>query len=51
MAARGPAGAEHVINIFPGEISRTLTLMGVRSVEELDKSWLLPAGTPLTDRR
>lgn len=49
MAARGPAGAEHVINILRQEISRTLTLMGVRSVKELDRSWLLPANTPLTD--
>jgi L-lactate dehydrogenase (cytochrome)/(S)-mandelate dehydrogenase len=48
MAARGPAGAEHVVNILRQEISRTLTLMGVRSVKELDRSWLLPAGTPLT---
>ena len=51
MAARGPAGAEHVVNIFREEISRTLTLMGVRSVKELDRSWLLPAGTPLADGR
>ena len=48
MAARGPAGAEHVVNIFREEISRTLTLMGLRSVKQLDRSWLLPAGTPLT---
>jgi hypothetical protein len=25
--------------------------MGVRSVKELDRSWLLPANTPLTDGR
>jgi L-lactate dehydrogenase (cytochrome)/(S)-mandelate dehydrogenase len=48
MAARGPEGAEHVINIFREEISRAMTLMGVRSVKELDSSWLLPANTPLT---
>ncbi len=48
MAAGGPAGAEHVINIFREEISRAMTLMGVRSVKELDASWLLPANTPLT---
>ena len=51
MAARGSAGAEHVINIFRDEISRALTLMGVRSVKDLDRSWLLPAGTPLSDER
>lgn len=51
MAARGPAGAEHVVNIFREEIARTLTLMGVRSVKELDRSWLLPAGTPLSGER
>jgi isopentenyl diphosphate isomerase/L-lactate dehydrogenase-like FMN-dependent dehydrogenase len=51
MAAGGPAGAEHVINIFRDEIARALTLMGVHSVKELDRSWLLPANTPLTDER
>lgn len=49
MAARGSAGAEHVVNILREEISRTLTLMGVSSVKDLDRSWLLPANTPLTD--
>jgi isopentenyl diphosphate isomerase/L-lactate dehydrogenase-like FMN-dependent dehydrogenase len=47
MAARGPAGAEHVVNILREEIKRTLTLMGVRSVKDLDRSWLLPANTAL----
>jgi L-lactate dehydrogenase (cytochrome)/(S)-mandelate dehydrogenase len=47
MAARGPAGAEHVIDILREEIKRTLTLMGVRGVKDLDRSWLLPADTPL----
>jgi isopentenyl diphosphate isomerase/L-lactate dehydrogenase-like FMN-dependent dehydrogenase len=36
-----------VIKIFREEISRAMTLMGVRSVKELDSSWLLPANTPL----
>jgi isopentenyl diphosphate isomerase/L-lactate dehydrogenase-like FMN-dependent dehydrogenase len=40
-----------VVDILRQEISRTLTLMGVRSVKELDRSWLLPANTPLTDGR
>jgi L-lactate dehydrogenase (cytochrome)/(S)-mandelate dehydrogenase len=48
MGARGPAGAEHIINIFREEIKTTMTLMGVRSVKELDSSWLLPADTPIT---
>jgi isopentenyl diphosphate isomerase/L-lactate dehydrogenase-like FMN-dependent dehydrogenase len=47
MAARGPAGAEHVIQIFREEIKRTMTLMGVGSLKELDESWLLPANTPI----
>ncbi|MBO0893480.1 MAG: alpha-hydroxy-acid oxidizing protein, partial [Acidimicrobiales bacterium] len=48
MGARGPAGAEHIVNIFREEITTTMTLMGVRSVKELDSSWLLPADTPIT---
>lgn len=48
LAAGGPEGAEHVIRIFREEISRTLTLMGVGSLKELDPSWLLPANTALT---
>jgi isopentenyl diphosphate isomerase/L-lactate dehydrogenase-like FMN-dependent dehydrogenase len=47
MAAAGPAGAEHVIQIFREEIKRTMTLMGVGSLKELDESWLLPANTPI----
>jgi L-lactate dehydrogenase (cytochrome)/(S)-mandelate dehydrogenase len=47
MAAAGPAGAQHVIEIFREEIKRTMTLMGVGSLKELDSSWLLPANTPI----
>jgi len=47
MAAAGPAGAEHIIQIFREEIKRTMTLMGVGSLKELDESWLLPANTPI----
>lgn len=49
MAARGPAGAEHILTIFREEITRSLTLMGIASIKELDRTWLLPAATPLTN--
>jgi isopentenyl diphosphate isomerase/L-lactate dehydrogenase-like FMN-dependent dehydrogenase len=45
MAAAGPAGVEHIIEIFRQEIARTMTLMGVGSLKELDTSWLLPSNT------
>jgi isopentenyl diphosphate isomerase/L-lactate dehydrogenase-like FMN-dependent dehydrogenase len=45
LAAAGPAGAEHVINILREEMSRAMTLMGVRSVKDLGPSCLLPANT------
>jgi L-lactate dehydrogenase (cytochrome)/(S)-mandelate dehydrogenase len=47
LAARGPAGAEHVLEILRQEIVRTMTLMGVTSVKELGPDWLLPADAPL----
>jgi len=46
MAAAGPAGVRHVIEILRQEMTRTMTLMGVGSVKELERSWLLPAGRP-----
>jgi len=48
MCVAGPDGAEHVIDILREEISRTMTLMGVGSIRELDASLLIPANTPLT---
>jgi L-lactate dehydrogenase (cytochrome)/(S)-mandelate dehydrogenase len=48
MAAAGPDGAQHVIEIFRDEIKRCMTLMGVGSLKELDSSWLLPANTVIT---
>jgi isopentenyl diphosphate isomerase/L-lactate dehydrogenase-like FMN-dependent dehydrogenase len=45
MAAAGPRGAQHVIDILREEMSRSMTLMGVGRVEDLDPSRLLPAGT------
>jgi len=47
MAAAGPAGAEHVVNILRDEITRTMTLMGVASISDLGTSWLLPADTTI----
>ena len=50
LAARGPDGVAHVLQIFREEIARAMTLMGVGRVADLDESWLLPAdcmvGTP-----
>jgi isopentenyl diphosphate isomerase/L-lactate dehydrogenase-like FMN-dependent dehydrogenase len=43
LAARGGAGVEHVLEIFREEISRTLTLLGCKSIDELDRSMLVPA--------
>jgi isopentenyl diphosphate isomerase/L-lactate dehydrogenase-like FMN-dependent dehydrogenase len=51
MAAAGPAGAQHVVDIFRDEIARCLTLMGVADVADLDESWLLPAGQAITDTK
>lgn len=47
MAAAGPAGVEHIIEIFREEIRRTMTLMGVGKLDELNPDWLVPANTPL----
>jgi L-lactate dehydrogenase (cytochrome)/(S)-mandelate dehydrogenase len=43
LAARGPAGVEHVLQILREEMSRAMTLMGVDRLQDLDRSWLLPA--------
>jgi L-lactate dehydrogenase (cytochrome)/(S)-mandelate dehydrogenase len=48
LAARGPAGAEHVIEILREEIKRTMTLMGVGSLKELGPQWLVPAKTAIS---
>jgi isopentenyl diphosphate isomerase/L-lactate dehydrogenase-like FMN-dependent dehydrogenase len=42
MAVAGEQGVAGVLEIFRSEIERTLHLMGVRSVRELDRSWLIP---------
>jgi len=41
LAAAGPDGVIDVLNILRTEIARTLRLMGVRRVSELDRSWLI----------
>jgi L-lactate dehydrogenase (cytochrome)/(S)-mandelate dehydrogenase len=49
MGARGPEGAAHVLRILKEEVSRTMTLMGVGRLADLDESWLLPAHTAVRD--
>jgi L-lactate dehydrogenase (cytochrome)/(S)-mandelate dehydrogenase len=44
LAARGPAGVEHILQILRSELSTAMTLMGVDRPQDLDPSWLLPAG-------
>jgi L-lactate dehydrogenase (cytochrome)/(S)-mandelate dehydrogenase len=44
MAAAGPTGAKHIVRIFREEIARTMTLMGVAELGNLDRGWLIPAG-------
>ena len=43
LGARGPAGVAHVLNILREEVARTMTLMGVERLEDLNESWLIPA--------
>jgi len=49
LGARGPAGVAHVLNILREEVARTMTLMGVDRLEDLDESWLLPAQSVVRD--
>jgi L-lactate dehydrogenase (cytochrome)/(S)-mandelate dehydrogenase len=49
LGARGPAGVAHVLNILREEIARTMTLMGVDRLEDLDESWLIPAHSVVRD--
>jgi isopentenyl diphosphate isomerase/L-lactate dehydrogenase-like FMN-dependent dehydrogenase len=46
LIVEGAAGVSSVLRILGEEIVRTLTLMGVPSLAELDRSWLIPGGTP-----
>lgn len=47
LAAAGPAGVEHIIEIFRTEVKRCMTLMGVGSLKELNSSWVYPAGAAI----
>jgi L-lactate dehydrogenase (cytochrome)/(S)-mandelate dehydrogenase len=49
LAARGPAGAEDVLAILRQEVTRAMTLMGVSRLDELDRSWLIPAHQVVDD--
>ncbi|HUA02888.1 MAG TPA: alpha-hydroxy acid oxidase [Solirubrobacteraceae bacterium] len=42
-------GVVDVLDIFRAELDRALTLMGVQSVHELDRSWLIPVASPSWD--
>lgn len=43
LAVDGQAGVERILAIFKEEIARTLTLLGVGGVAELDRSMIVPA--------
>jgi isopentenyl diphosphate isomerase/L-lactate dehydrogenase-like FMN-dependent dehydrogenase len=42
LAVAGEQGAQHVLQILREELDRTLALLGVRSVTELDRSFVEP---------
>ena len=42
MAVEGEAGVTHVLDILKAEIDRTMTLMGVASIHDLNPSWVIP---------
>ena len=44
LAANGPAGVEGVLGILREEIQRTLTLLGCKSINDLSRAHLVPAG-------
>lgn len=43
LAGRGPAGVTAVLRLLREELERTLVLMGVSKLDELDRSWLVGA--------
>ena len=49
LAARGPEGVSHVLQILREEIARSMTLMGVARVGDLDETWLHPADQVVSD--
>lgn len=50
MAARGPAGVEHVLEILREETARVMTLMGIERLGQLGAHCLLPAHAPVDDQ-
>ena len=50
LIVEGAPGVSSVLRILGEEIVRTLTLMGVPSLADLDRSWLIPRG-PLHPRQ
>src|SRR6202012_130197 len=48
LAVNGPAGAQDVVEILRQEMSRAMTLMGVKSLKDLGPEGLLPANTAIT---
>jgi isopentenyl diphosphate isomerase/L-lactate dehydrogenase-like FMN-dependent dehydrogenase len=46
LGAAGPAGAEAVLENFRRELTIVMNLLGKTTVAGLDRSWLMPAGTP-----
>ena len=40
LAAMGPAGVPHVINMLSDELERSLIQIGCPRLSELDRSWL-----------
>jgi len=49
LAVGGQAGVADILRILRAEIARTMTLMGVHRVGDLDRSWLVPADEVSTD--
>lgn len=45
LALAGQTGVEHVLGLFRSQMVRTMQLMGCPSIDELDASWLVSAGT------
>ncbi|WP_092802513.1 alpha-hydroxy acid oxidase [Rhodococcus globerulus] len=50
LAVGGEDGVAHVLEIFREEIARTLTLMGVRDIAELDRSHIMRRGASFQSR-
>jgi isopentenyl diphosphate isomerase/L-lactate dehydrogenase-like FMN-dependent dehydrogenase len=44
LAARGEDGVVDVLRILRAELARTMTLMGVHKLRDLDPTWLVETG-------